>query len=45
VLTRGRERTDGVVRYVMWDGPTMGDWVQEINGAFTIMNLTGRSVN
>lgn len=39
VLSRSGE--DGVV----WDGKTLGDWVQQIDGADVVINLAGRSVN
>ncbi|SMO83042.1 TIGR01777 family oxidoreductase [Melghirimyces algeriensis] len=45
VLTRGQERTDGNIRYMKWDGKTMGSWIHELDGAKGIVNLTGKSVN
>jgi uncharacterized protein (TIGR01777 family) len=45
VLTRSpRGREDGV-REVAWNGKTLGDWVQYMDGAYAVVNLTGRSVN
>jgi uncharacterized protein (TIGR01777 family) len=45
VLTRSpRERTDGILEAV-WDGKTLGEWIQFMNGAEAVVNLTGRSVN
>ncbi|HEV2437255.1 MAG TPA: TIGR01777 family oxidoreductase [Verrucomicrobiae bacterium] len=45
VLTRSpRERTDGIVE-VAWDGKTLGEWIQFLNGAAAVVNLAGRSVN
>ncbi len=45
VLTRTpHERTDGVAE-VAWNGKSLGDWVQFVDGAHAIVNLTGRSVN
>ncbi len=44
VLTRGQAKA-GKARFVQWDGKTMGDWAQELNGAEAVINLTGRSVN
>lgn len=32
-------------RTVVWDAKTVGNWTEEINGADTVINLTGRSVN
>jgi uncharacterized protein len=33
------------IKYVEWDGRTMGPWAQELNGADIVINLAGRSVN
>ncbi|MGA9777909.1 MAG: TIGR01777 family oxidoreductase [Verrucomicrobiia bacterium] len=45
VLTRSpRERKDGIVE-VAWNGKSLGDWVQYVEDAYAIVNLTGRSVN
>lgn len=32
-------------RVVFWDGHSLGDWQNEINGADVVINLAGRSVN
>lgn len=32
-------------RVVRWDAETMGDWVDEIDGADVVINLAGRNVN
>ncbi len=45
VLTRSpHERKDGVLEMV-WDGKTLGEWIQFLNGATAVINLAGRSVN
>jgi hypothetical protein len=45
VLTRSpRKREDGV-KEIVWNGKTLGDWVQYLDGAYAVVNLTGRSVN
>lgn len=45
VLTRApHERNDGV-REAEWDGDHLGEWIQFLDGAEAIVNLTGRSVN
>ena len=42
----GRNPSPGVPwRCVAWDGKTLGDWVQAIDGADIVINLAGRSVN
>lgn len=37
--------TDSKLQIVQWDGRTLGEWTKEIDGAFAVINLTGRSVN
>lgn len=32
-------------RYVSWDGETIGEWTNELEGASALINLTGKSVN
>ncbi|MFL5764871.1 MAG: TIGR01777 family oxidoreductase [Bacteroidia bacterium] len=45
VFSRGKERTDNNVRYLNWDGKTLGKWAEEISGADVVINLTGKSVD
>jgi len=45
VLTRSPQDTGEPIRQVPWDGRTVGDWVRELDGAQTLINLAGRSVN
>ena len=35
----------GPVRFVEWDGRTLGEWSTEIDGADVVINLAGRSVD
>jgi uncharacterized protein (TIGR01777 family) len=45
VLTRSpQSRTDGV-KDIAWDAKTLGDWASLVNGADTVLNLTGKSVD
>ncbi len=44
ILSRRPAPTRGLVRTVVWDGRTVGDWANELNGADAVVNLTGRSV-
>lgn len=45
ILTRRpRQRTD-MIREVRWDGTTVGDWFNELEGARALINLAGVSVN
>lgn len=45
ILSRGAHREGAGIRQLHWDGKTLGDWSQSIDGAKAIVNLTGRSVN
>lgn len=45
VLSRKNSAPAGGVRFVPWDGETIGDWARELDGAAAVVNLAGRSVN
>ena len=45
VLTRGTSQVKDNINYQNWDGTTIGDWKQYIDGAESVVNLTGKSVN
>jgi uncharacterized protein (TIGR01777 family) len=45
VLTRGKSDHHGSIREAHWDGKTLGEWTQFVNGALGLVNLTGRSIN
>jgi len=45
VLTRGKSDHHGGIRKAHWDGKTLGEWTQFVNGALGVVNLTGRSIN
>lgn len=45
VLTRSPKTAHVNVRYVGWDGKTIGAWQQELEGAEAVINLAGRTVN
>jgi uncharacterized protein len=45
ILTRGEARKEGRLEYAHWDGGTLGDWQNLIDGASAVINLAGRSVN
>lgn len=36
--------TDGIT-FRIWDGKTIGDWAQDLEGALAVVNLAGKSVN
>jgi uncharacterized protein (TIGR01777 family) len=44
ILSRRPAPDDGLIRTVVWDGRTVGEWAEELNGADAVVNLTGRSV-
>ena len=43
VFSRSPKQTNWPV--ARWDGETLGDWVNEMDGADVVINLAGRSVN
>lgn len=45
ILTRGSARQQGQYRYVHWDGRTLGEWTNEVDGSYAVINFTGKSVN
>ena len=45
VLTRSPRAPAEAIRQVRWDGRTLGDWTEELEGARALINLAGRSVN
>jgi uncharacterized protein (TIGR01777 family) len=45
ILTRGKARTGNDIRYVNWDGKTIGPWKESLEGADVLINLNGKSVD
>lgn len=45
ILSRNSGPAVGNVRTVQWDGKTLGDWAQELEGADLLINLNGKNVN
>ncbi len=45
VLTRHPVTSDPNIRQVFWDGEKIGDWTRELEGATSVVNLAGRSVD
>lgn len=45
VLTRNARAASGNVRQVAWDGATIGDWANELEGATAVINLAGHTIN
>ena len=44
ILTRSPADYDGPGRAVGWDGKSAGDWARELNGAASVVNLSGHPV-
>ena len=45
VLTRSpRQRTGGITE-LGWDGEQLGEWIQALDGAAAVINLTGKNIN
>lgn len=44
-MARRKKGLDPNCAYIEWDGKTLGDWAQYLNGAHAVINLVGRSVN
>ena len=42
---RGGGRVHGSVTHAVWDGRTLGGWVDSLDGATALVNLAGRSVD
>jgi len=45
IVVLGRQTQNLPWRVERWDGETIGDWANEIDGADVVINLAGRSVN
>ncbi|RTQ51487.1 TIGR01777 family protein [Hymenobacter gummosus] len=45
VLSREQLPAYANVRFVRWDGRTVGEWARELEGAAALINLAGRSVD
>ena len=45
VFSRGPSSKNGAVTTLHWDGKTLGDWVEALEGAELVTNLAGKSVD
>lgn len=45
ILTRGAQRDEDGIRYVHWDGRTVGPWAAALEGADAVINCTGERVD
>jgi len=41
ILTRSPKKTN----HFYWDGESLGDWVEKLEGSFALINMAGKSVN
>lgn len=44
-LARREKGLDDQCRYVHWDGASLGEWAEELEGSDAVVNLAGRSVS
>ena len=45
LLSRNKPKQQGAWKHVRWDGRSLGDWVDHLDGAITLVNLVGRTVD
>jgi len=45
LISRHRPAEDGPWTHACWDGRTLGDWADHLDGAAALVNLAGRSVD
>jgi uncharacterized protein len=45
ILSRSHPKTVGDWQVVLWDGRSLGDWCDALDGADALVNLAGRTVN
>ncbi|WP_027392612.1 TIGR01777 family oxidoreductase [Aquimarina latercula] len=45
ILTRGKNKIEGTIKYEHWDGKTIGAWKNELEGSDVLINMTGKSVD
>jgi hypothetical protein len=45
ILTRTPQQREDGVREVAWNGEHLGEWIQYLDGALAVVNLTGKNIN
>ena len=45
VLTRGKEKKTGNIKYVHWNAKSLTGWEIQLENAHVLINLTGKSVD
>ncbi len=43
ILTRGKNRTEGSIKYINWNAKTLTGWETELENATVLVNLAGKS--
>jgi hypothetical protein len=45
ILSRGASNNDGEIKKIHWNGIDEGKWIEELNGAHSLINFTGKTIN
>lgn len=45
ILTRGISKSERDIKFITWDGESLGDWHKALEGADVLINLNGKSVD
>jgi uncharacterized protein len=45
IISRNPPAVEGGWEFQRWDGETLGDWAEQLQGADAIVNLAGRTVD
>ena len=45
ILSRRKYEDSDSIKFVVWDGKTIGNWCKELEDAEAVVNFTGKSVN
>lgn len=45
ILTRGKTRQENRINYIHWNGRSLDHWMERLEGAEALINLSGKSVN
>ncbi len=45
ILTRGKSKAEGKIRFINWDAKTFSGWENELENAAVLINLAGKSVD
>ncbi len=45
IISRQKQRNNGNIKYLTWDGKTIGKWAEALENAEVVINFAGKSVN